>query len=88
MSNNHTVTISNNTSGPFIGQTLTVNNGGPFGSSGSLVLTNNANEHEQLSVEDLRRFKEMCELMDYIASVDPKFKEFVMAYKAKKRILR
>lgn len=88
MSNNQTVTLSNITSGPFIGQTLTVNNGGPFGSSGTLVLTNNTNEHEQLSIEDLRRFKEMCGLMDYIASVDPKFKEYMTAYRAKQRILR
>jgi len=30
-------------------------------------------------------FKDMCGLIDYIASVDPKFKEYVMAYKAKQR---
>jgi hypothetical protein len=63
--------------------TLTINN-----SSGSLTLTNNSNEHEQLSVADIRRFKEMCELLDYIASVDPKFREYMTAFKAKQRILR
>jgi len=53
----------------------------------TLTLANGGNEHENLSVEDLRRFKEMCGLLDYIASVDPKFKEYVTAYRAKKRIL-
>jgi len=48
---------------------------------------NNSNEYEQLSVADIRMFREMCGLMDYIASVDPKFKEYMMAYRAKKRIL-
>ena len=53
----------------------------------TLTLTTGSNGHENLSVEDLRRFKEMCGLLDYIASVDPKFKEYVTAYRAKKRIL-
>ena len=53
----------------------------------TLILSDGAVEHENLSVEDLRRFKEMCGLLDYIASVDPKFKEYVTAYRAKKRIL-
>jgi len=53
----------------------------------TLTLVTSSNEHENLSVEDLRRFKEMCGLLDYIASVDPKFKEYVTAYRAKKRIL-
>jgi hypothetical protein len=65
----------------------TSSGGGPFGGSGSLTLMNNSNEHEQLSVEDIRMFKDMCGLLEYIASVDPKFKEYMMAYKAKKRIL-
>lgn len=58
---------------------------------GVLTLKNsssNIDEREQLSVEDLRRFKEMCGLLDYIASVDPKFKEYMVAYKAKQRILK
>jgi len=41
-----------------------------------------------MSIDDLRMFKEMCELLDYIGSVDPKFKEYMTAFKAKKRILR
>jgi hypothetical protein len=81
MSNSPTLTISSSTTGG------NFTSGGPFGSSGSLTLTNNSNEHEQLSVADIRMFKEMCELMAYIASVDPKFKEYMMAYRAKKRIL-
>ena len=76
-----TLTTSGATGGPSSG-------GGPFGSSGSLTLTNNSNEHEQLSVEDIRMFKDMCGLLEYIASVDPKFKEYMMAYRAKQRILR
>lgn len=84
MSNGQTLTISNTTTSP----TLSVSSGGPFGNSGTLTLSGNNGEHEQLSVEDLRMFKDMCGLVDYIASVDPKFKEYVMAYKAKKRILR
>lgn len=57
-------------------------------SLGVLTLTNSiTDEQEQLSVADVRRFKEMCGLLDYIASVDPKFKEYMMAYKAKQRIL-
>jgi hypothetical protein len=56
---------------------------------GRLTLTNsNTDEREQLSAADIRMFKEMCGLLDYIASVDPKFKEYMMAYKAKQRILR
>jgi len=55
---------------------------------GRLTLTNsNTDEREQLSAADIRMFKEMCGLLDYIASVDPKFKEYMMAYKAKQRIL-
>lgn len=80
MSNSHTLTISNGGTG--------VNSGGPFGSQGTITLSNQNNDHERLSVEDIRMFKDMCGLIDYIASVDPKFKEYVMAYKAKKRILR
>jgi len=80
MSNSHTLTISNS-------GTSTISSGGPFGNSGTLTLSGNSGEHEQLSVEDIRMFKDMCGLVDYIASVDPKFKEYVMAYKAKKRIL-
>jgi hypothetical protein len=80
MSNGQTLTISNSSS--------SVSSGGPFGSQGTITLTNGSDEHERLSVEDLRLFKEMCGLIDYIASVDPKFKEYMMAYKAKKRILR
>lgn len=81
MSNGQTLTISNS-------GTSTISSGGPFGSQGTITLTNGSDEHERLSVEDLRLFKEMCGLIDYIASVDPKFKEYMMAYKAKKRILR
>lgn len=54
----------------------------------TLTLSDGAVQHENLSVEDLRRFKEMCGLLDYIASVDPKFKEYVAAYRTKKRILK
>lgn len=79
MNNSPTLTVSNSHS--------TISGGGPFGSSGSLTLTNGSNEHEQLSVADIRMFKEMCGLLNYIASVDPKFKEYMMAYKAKQRIL-
>ncbi len=82
MNNSPTLTISNSNTGS------TMTSGGPFGSSGSLTLTNNSNEHEQLSVADIRRFKQMCELLDYIASVDPKFREYMTAFKAKQRILR
>jgi hypothetical protein len=82
MSNSPTLTINNSST------SSTITSGGPFGSSGSLTLTNNSNEHEQLSVADIRRFKEMCELLDYIASVDPKFREYMTAFKAKQRILR
>jgi len=53
----------------------------------TVALAGGVIQHENLSVEDLRRFKEMCGLLDYIASVDPKFKEYVTAYRAKKRIL-
>lgn len=81
MSNSPTLTVSSSTTGG------NVTSGGPFGSSGSLTLMNNSNEYEQLSVADIRMFREMCGLMDYIASVDPKFKEYMMAYRAKKRIL-
>ena len=58
---------------------------------GVLTLKNsssNTDEREQLSVADVRMFKEMCGLLDYIASVDPKFKEYMVAYKAKQRILK
>jgi hypothetical protein len=82
MNNSPTLTISNSST------SSTITSGGPFGSSGSLTLTNNSNEHEQLSVADIRRFKEMCELLDYIASVDPKFREYMTAFRAKQRILR
>jgi hypothetical protein len=82
MNNSPTLTINNSST------SSTITSGGPFGSSGSLTLTNNSNEHEQLSVADIRRFKEMCELLDYIASVDPKFREYMTAFKAKQRILR
>jgi hypothetical protein len=81
MSNSPTLTISNSATRG------SITSGGPFGSSGSLTLTNNSNEHEQLSVEDIRMFKDMCGLLEYIASVDPKFKEYMMAYRAKQRIL-
>ena len=74
--NNRTMTLHTTSSG-----------GGPFGGSGALTLTTSSGEHEQLSVADIRMFKEMCGLLEYIASVDPKFKEYVMAYKAKQRIL-
>ena len=57
------------------------------GSTATVALADGVIQHENLSVEDLRRFKEMCGLLDYIASVDPKFKEYVTAYRAKKRIL-
>lgn len=83
MSNGQTLTISNSGTSH-----STINSGGPFGSQGTITLTNGSDEHERLSVEDIRMFKEMCGLIDYIASVDPKFKEYMMAYKAKKRILR
>jgi hypothetical protein len=77
MSNAHSLTISNVGTGP-----------GPFGNSGTLTLQNANREYEHLSMEDVRMFKEMCGLLEYIAEVDPKFKEYMMAYKAKQRILR
>jgi len=87
MSNSTTL----NMTGVYGQQTLnTINTGGPFGAAGTIIITTSPadNEHEQLSVADIRRFKQMCELLDYIASVDPKFREYMTAFKAKQRILR
>jgi hypothetical protein len=50
--------------------------------------TDGGSGREELTAANIRMFKEMCGLLEYIASVDPKFKEYVMAYKAKQRILR
>jgi len=63
-----------------------ISSAAPITSTLTLTLANGGNEHENLSVEDLRRLKEMCGLLDYIASVDPKFKEYVTAYRGKERI--
>jgi hypothetical protein len=68
--------------------TLSTDRGGPFGAAGTITLQSGDNEHERMTVDDLRKFKEMCELLNYIASVDPKFKQYMTAFKAKKRILR
>lgn len=70
--------------------TVTISNtgGGPFGAAGTLTLHDGNSEHEQLSVSDIRMFKEMCEFLHYLAMVDPKFEEYMTAFKAKKRILR
>jgi hypothetical protein len=88
MSNSPVTIVTNNTTLPPIGHTMTVNTGGPFGGAGTITLKNSNEEHEQLSVEDLRMFKEMCEFVRYLTLVDPKFAEYMAAFKAKKRILR
>jgi hypothetical protein len=88
MSNSPVTIVTNNTTLPPIGHTMTVNTGGPFGGAGTITLQGSNSEHEQMSIDDLRMFKEMCELLDYIGSVDPKFAEYMAAFKAKKRILR
>jgi len=77
MSNAHSLTISNVGTGP-----------GPFGNSGTLTLRDADGGYEQLSGEDVRMLRDMCGLLEYIAEVDPKFKEYMMAYKAKQRILK
>jgi len=84
MSNSTTL----NMTGVYGQHTLSTDRGGPFGAAGTITLQSGDNEHEQLSVADIRRFKEMCELLDYIASVDPKFREYMTAFRAKQRILR
>jgi hypothetical protein len=83
-----TVTTSNTWTSNNTNQTMSVNSGGPFGAAGALTLHDSNNEHEQLSVADIRMFKEMCEFLHYLAMVDPKFEEYMTAFKAKKRILR
>lgn len=67
--------------------TITTTGGSTFGVLTLKNSSSNTDEREQLSVADVRMFKEMCGLLDYIASVDPKFKEYMVAYKAKQRIL-
>ena len=79
MSNSTTL----NMAGVYGQQTL-----GPFGAAGTITLHREENGYEPLYDADIRRFKEMCELLDYIASVDPKFKQYMTAFKAKQRILR
>jgi len=78
----HSITIT--PSAPVGGPVSTA---GPFGGGGTLTLTGH-NDHERMSIEDVRMFKDMCGLLRYIAEVDPKFKEYVQAYEAKKRILK
>ncbi len=84
MSNSTTL----NMTGVYGQHTLSTDRGGPFGAAGTITLQSGDNEHERMTVDDLRKFKEMCELLNYIASVDPKFKQYMTAFKAKKRILR
>jgi hypothetical protein len=43
---------------------------------------------ESLSVDDLRLFKDMCGLLEYVTKVDPKFAEYVIAYEASKKVVK
>jgi hypothetical protein len=82
------VYTTDNTAIPNVGQTLTVSNGGPFGSSGTITLRNDSNEVEPLTVEDLRQFKAMVEFIERFANENEQARAVWTAIKTKKRILK
>jgi hypothetical protein len=54
---------------------------------GTLTIHGINGESESITAEDLRAFKDMCGLLEYMTKVDPKFAEYATAYKASKKVV-
>jgi hypothetical protein len=64
--------------------------GGPFGvpgTRGTITLVD-GDTTATMTASDLASLKELVELIQYLASADPVFNEKLVAFKAKKRILK
>lgn len=58
------------------------------GDSRILTFRGADNTVESITAADVKMFKDMCGLIEYIAKVDPKFVEYVTAYKASKTVTK
>ncbi len=58
------------------------------GNSRTLTFRGENNTVESMTAADIKMFKDMCGLIEYISKVDPKFTEYVTAYKASKTVTK
>lgn len=79
-------------SGKNVNPVMTLSSSGNLGigttvPQGTLTL-HKEDTQESLTVDDLRLFKDMCGLLEYISKVDPKFAEYATAYAALKKVTK
>lgn len=58
------------------------------GNSRTLTFRGENNTVESITAADIKMFKDMCGLIEYISKVDPKFTEYVTAYKSSKTVTK
>lgn len=58
------------------------------GNSRTLTFRGENNTVESITAADIKMFKDMCGLLEYITKVDPKFAEYVIAYEASKKVVK
>ena len=58
------------------------------GDSRTLTFRGENGTVESITAADIKMFKDMCGLLEYITKVDPKFAEYVIAYEASKKVVK
>ena len=55
---------------------------------GTLTLHDSNGESESFTVADVRMFKDMCGFIEYMSKVDPKFADYMVAYRAAQKVTK
>ena len=58
------------------------------GASRTLTFRGENDTVESITAADIKMFKDMCGLFEYIIKVDPKFAEYAIAYKASEKVVK